>query len=73
MEYDALLDCWICVTRIPYHVKGLVREDAEGTNVMLISESLSDKCKKETYEHEKKHIERGDLHSEDDISTIEKE
>ncbi len=73
MEYDAALDCWVCAAHLPIHVRGLVRERADGTIVMLINEELSDDRKRETYEHEKKHIERGDLHSEDDLSVVENE
>ena len=71
MEYDAVLDCWICVTMIPPHVDALVREQADGTKIMLINETLSDEKKKEAYEHEKKHLQRGDLHSDEDVKTLE--
>lgn len=69
--YDEALDCWVFVTAIPNHVRGLVRESADGTVIMLINEALSDERKKETYEHEKRHIQQGDLHSDGDLAVIE--
>lgn len=71
MEYDASLDCWIVMYRLPDHVDALVRETADGTVVVLINDQLSLLGRKRAFEHERKHILRGDLHSDLTASEIE--
>lgn len=77
MEYDAKNDAWVAVVDdpklLPYAVKGATGEESDGTNIVLINACLSDDAKKETYEHECKHIRNGDIHSERDAHEIESE
>lgn len=74
MEYDAKNDCWVTVTPIlPGAIKGATAEDSEGTSIVLINACLSDDAKRETYEHECKHIRNGDIRSERKAHEIEAE
>lgn len=76
MYYDEKLDCWIFVAEtdgiLPGSINGLVTVDADGTHIMLINNALSVKAKEDTYLHEKKHIERNDLHSNLSATEIER-
>ena len=73
MQYDVSLDCWIMFYDLPPHVDALVREASDGTIMMLINSALDAIGKRKAYEHERKHILRGDLHSYKDAKTIEEE
>lgn len=76
MYYDEKLDCWIWVAEtdgiLPNRVNGLVTVDADGTYIMLINNKLSYTAKLDAFEHEKKHIEQGHLHSYMTASEIER-
>ena len=63
MQYDVKLDCWITLYDLPPHVDALVRETSDGTILMLINAALDAIGRRRAYEHERKHILRGDLHS----------
>lgn len=73
MQYDVTLDCWITLYDLPPHVDALVRESSDGTIMMLINSALDAMGRRRAYEHERKHILRGDLHSDKDAKTIEEE
>ena len=72
MQYDVSLDCWITFYDLPPHVDALVREASDGTIMMLINNALDAIGKRKAYEHERKHILRGDLHSELTATELEK-
>lgn len=73
MQYDVSLDCWVALCDLPVHVDALVRETPDGTIMMLINNALSRRGRRKAYEHERKHILRGDLHSERTATEIENE
>ena len=73
MQYDASLDCWITLYELPPHVDALVRESSDGTIMMLINSALSALGRRRAYEHERRHILRGDLHREESATEIENE
>ena len=61
-EYDAKNGCFVTVTALPGCVKGLIKAVPDG-EIILINEALSDEEKQEAYEHELRHLKRGDLYN----------
>ena len=57
---------------LPTTIRGFVRETIEGYTIVLNSR-MSSETQRNTYQHELRHIMRGDLDSLDDIDRIEKE
>ena len=60
--YDPVNDVYVSVAPLPGCVKGLIKAVPDG-EVILINEALSDEQKQEAYEHELRHLKRGDLYN----------
>lgn len=56
---------------LPYSVRAFVSAEQDGTYTVYVNRSLSEADKLRAVQHEKEHIKRGDLHSEE--SAIRKE
>ena len=66
-------DVFIHEVRMPYSVRAMVILDQEnGDYVIYVNDYLSEEAKLRAIEHEKMHIMRGDLHSQETVINIEK-
>jgi hypothetical protein len=66
-------DVFIHEARMPYSVRAMVMLDREnGDYVIYVNDYLSEEARLRAIEHEKMHIKRGDLHSQETAINIEK-
>lgn len=56
---------------LPRSVPALVHENDDTSYTIIINDALSDAAKKKAAIHELRHIERGDLGSEQDVNHVE--
>lgn len=56
---------------LPGDIYGAVRLDADGFASIYINEALAPQAKRETLDHELRHIRRNDFHNDKDIKEVE--
>ena len=61
----------VVLHNMPTDVRGFLVADAEGGHTVLLNSRLSWEQNRETYLHELRHIEGGDLYSDDDADELE--
>lgn len=72
-SYVPALDCWVMLRDLPNGVKGFITRDVNNTSFIIININLSESEKLRTLLHEIVHLIRGDLDSDQDRETIEKD
>lgn len=56
---------------LPCSIPGYTKMDSEGYYTIILNSRLSSERNRETYDHELKHIQKGDLYSQDNAGEIE--
>lgn len=72
-SYVPALDTWFLFRELPDGANGFITRDADDTNYIVINSNISERKKIAALIHEFVHLYRGDLDSEDDIETIERD
>lgn len=65
------MDTIVRIVGLPLTVRGMVVKDEDGNCNIYINKNLSYEMQRITYQHEAKHIERGDLYSEEPAVVLE--
>lgn len=55
----------VILENMPTSIKGFVFKDDDGAPVIVLNSRLSREQNRRTYEHERRHIDRGDMFNED--------